>query len=174
MPSPFPTTPCTAYSPAPKQLCCIRIAPITKERSQGGPLATFLPNAKATRSSGSNIHFAVFVFSAATFSVYPAVTGILRGYRTNSPVAYYQRSTPSIAQDRQNTSPRRPSPTSPHLLSSHLEYWEGPQCMFIDYVMTLCDQILRRAAQQNPGTNLIQNISPENDDQKSDPTKEAN
>lgn len=46
--------------------------------------------------------------------------------------------------------------------------------MFIDYVITVCDQILRRVADQNPGSTFLQNISPDKHNHESDPPKEAN
>lgn len=38
--------------------------------------------------------------------------------------------------------------------------------MFIDYIMTMCDQILRRAAEEYPGSTCLQNIPAHNKDKE--------
>lgn len=46
--------------------------------------------------------------------------------------------------------------------------------MFIDYVMTMCDQLLRRAAEEQPGTICLQNRPADNKKEESQNSKETN
>ena len=46
--------------------------------------------------------------------------------------------------------------------------------MFIEYVMTICDRILRRAAEENPGTLCLQKISSANKEKPIKTLKGAN
>lgn len=45
--------------------------------------------------------------------------------------------------------------------------------MFIEYVMTICDRILRRAAEENPGTLCLQEISSGNKEKQTKTSKGA-
>jgi len=45
--------------------------------------------------------------------------------------------------------------------------------MFIDYVMNMCDRIIRRAAEENPTSTCLQNIPADNTEKDSSPQKET-
>jgi hypothetical protein len=46
--------------------------------------------------------------------------------------------------------------------------------MFIEYVMTICDRILRRAAEESPGTLCLQKSSSGNKEKENKAPKETN
>jgi hypothetical protein len=46
--------------------------------------------------------------------------------------------------------------------------------MFIEYVMTICDRILRRAAEENPSTFSLQKISSATKQKENKTPKETN
>jgi hypothetical protein len=45
--------------------------------------------------------------------------------------------------------------------------------MFIDYVMSICDRIMARAAEQDPSTTFPLSIRPQSKQQESNPPKET-
>src|SRR5262249_1854954 len=75
-------------------------------------------------------------FSSTLFSVAPAGPGILRGHRTNFSF---------------RTSPHRPTRTLSRTKG-------GPDFMFIDFVIHICDRIMRQTPQQNVNTPSVTNL----------------
>lgn len=138
-----------------------------RERKPRGFANGLLPQFQNNPPSGFINHFAARLFSAAFASVYPAVDRNSAG--TPEPLLCWAPLLRPI--DTARVSP--PALSRMRSISHDLK-GEDLTPMFIDYVMTICDRIMRRAAEKNPRTACLQNIPVDAKDNDLKPTEETN
>lgn len=120
-----------------KQLSFIRNLLLSQRKSQEGSLPAFLPHFITARASGSNPQLAAPVTFTASFS----------------PVFVGDRN-PTATGDRTTALSAWPSPLWPN----HRHMNGRTTSMCIEDFFTMCERILRKAAEQNPAILCLQNI----------------
>jgi hypothetical protein len=154
-PSPFPMLPQRIYPVTIEQLCCKTIAPIQPNGSQEGPahgpLVTLKDNPlKAAQTITSWLFF-------------PSSPYFPRPRNGPEPVGTPQLLCPLQAQARncaphvaqENKAPFGPPPNHLSYRFDH-ECCGGPDWMFIENVIAMCDRIMRRTAEENPAATSLQ------------------
>ena len=125
---------------------------------------------KTTRSSGITCHIAACISWAASYAALPQGPQALRGASLSV------------------TRPSRYIPLRLLKMKSLFKFWASPATapppvqistneakpMFLDYVITMCDRIMRRAAEENPSTLCLQKISSSGEEKEAKTSKGGN